>query len=105
MGELMTSSRVRRTALLLFLSLSACYFALAPGTIQGRGYTNDDLNAGMRMLESFNAWVKGRTVPPILWTRHGPVPVLVDLPFIKIGKLAISPDFVLSLQPVLLTTG
>src|SRR5215510_4145816 len=99
----MTSLPVRKTACLLFLSLSACYISLAPGTTGGRGYTPEDLDAGMRMLESFNAWVKGRPVPPILWTRHGPAPILMNLPFIKIGKLFISPDFVLSLEPVLLT--
>jgi hypothetical protein len=61
------------------------------------------MNAGLGVLASFNAWVKGRPVPPITWTRHGPVPLLLDLPFIKLGKLFVSPDFVVSLQPVLLT--
>jgi hypothetical protein len=39
------------------------------------------------------------------WSRHGPVPVLFDLPFIKLGKMFVSPDFMLSFQPVLLTAG
>jgi hypothetical protein len=38
------------------------------------------MKAGLGMLASFNAWVKGRPVPPISWTRHGPLPVLFDLP-------------------------
>lgn len=94
---------VRKTALLLFLGISFCYISLMPGTVGGRGYVNEELESGSRMLEVFNAWVKGRTVPPMLWSRHGPIPVLFDLPFIKIGKFFISPDFVLSLQPILLT--
>src|SRR5215468_8020533 len=89
---------IRRTAWLLMLSLSACYFALSPGTVQGRGYVPEDLNAGMSMLANFNAWVKGRPVPPVLWTRHGPLPLLLDLPFIKLGKLFVTPDFFMSLQ-------
>ena len=66
---------------------------------------NEELDSGARMLEVFNAWVKHRNIPPMLWSRHGPVPVVFDLPFIKLGKLFVSPDFVLSIQPVLLTAG
>jgi len=57
------------------------------------------------MLAVVNAWVKGRPIPPMEWSRHGPVPVLFDLPFIKLGKMFVSPDFMLSFQPVLLTAG
>jgi len=39
----------------------------------------------------------------MVWSRHGPVPVLFDLPFLKLGKLFVSPDFTLSFQPALLT--
>jgi hypothetical protein len=94
---------MRKTTWLLLLALFSCYVSLSPATTKGRGYSYDNVVAGMRLLESFNAWVKGRPVPPIIWTNHGPVPLLLDLPFIKAGKLFISPDFVLSLQPVLLT--
>jgi hypothetical protein len=100
---LMTAAPVRKTAWLLLISLSMCYLALAPGTTGGRGYVPEDMQSGLGLLASFNAWVKGRAVPPVMWTRHGPVPILLDLPFIKLGKLFISPDFVLSLQPLLLT--
>jgi len=101
----MTPSYTRKTAWLLLLALFACYLSLSPATTKGRGYSYDNVVAGMRVLESFNAWVKGRPVPPIIWTNHGPVPLLLDVPFIKVGKLFISPDFVLALQPVLLTAG
>jgi hypothetical protein len=101
----MTKARtsVRKSAALLFLSLSFCYLSLAPGTVGGRGYITEEMDSGSRMLEIFNAWVKGRAIPPMQWSRHGPVPVLMDLPFIKAGKFFVSPDFVLSLQSSLLT--
>ena len=101
----MAAASTRSTAWLVLFSLFVCYLALAPCTTGGRGYTYEDMQSGLGALSSFNAWVKGRPVPAISWTRHGPVPLLLDLPFIKAGKLFVSPDFVLSLQPVLLTAG
>jgi len=41
----------------------------------------------------------------MVWSRHGPLPVLFDLPFLKLGKHIVSPDFMLSFQPGLLTAG
>jgi len=99
----MSAVPVRSTAWLLLLGLFASFLALAPGTTNGRGYVYEERDASLSILTSFNAWVKGRPVPPITWTRHGPLPLLLDLPFVKIGKFFISPDFVLSLEPVLLT--
>jgi len=100
---LTTLNPVRKTAWLLFFALSGCYLALAPGTIAGRGYVPEDLNAGLGFLSIFNAWVKGRPIPQVAWTRHGPLPIFFDLPFIKLGKLFITPDFVLSLSALLFT--
>ena len=54
------------------------------------------ISSGLRMLAVVNAWVKGRPVLPMKWSRHGPVPVLFDRPFLKLGKMFVSPDFVLS---------
>src|SRR2546426_1891851 len=99
----MSAVPVRSTAWLLLLGLFASYLALAPGTTDGRGYVPEDREAALQMLAGFNALVKGRPVPPVAWTRHGPVPLLLDLPFVRLGKLLVSPDFVLSLQPVFLT--
>ncbi len=100
---LKTITSTGKTAWLVFFSLSVCYLPLAPGTTEGRGYVPDDRDAALGLLASFNAWVKGRPIPPLTWTRHGPLPLLFDLPFIKLGKLVLSPDFMLSLEPVLLT--
>jgi hypothetical protein len=100
---LMGFNRVHRTAVILFFGLSAFYLSLSPSSIAGQGYTGEEINSGLRMLAVVNAWVKGRPIPPMVWSRHGPIPVLFDLPFIKLGKIFVSPDFVLSFQPVLLT--
>ena len=99
----MSAAPVRKTAWILLFSVFACYLSLAPATTSGRGYVYEDMQSGLGLLTSFNAWIKGRPVPPISWTRHGPVALLLDLPFIKLGKRFVSPDFVLSLQPLLLT--
>jgi hypothetical protein len=103
--EFPLSPQVRRTAILLFFALTACYLALAPGTITGRGYIGEEMNSGNQMMAVFNAWFKGRPVPSMLWSRHGPVPVLFDIPFLKLGKLFLSQDFMMSLEPILLTAG
>jgi hypothetical protein len=57
------------------------------------------------MLSVVTAWMKGHPVPAMIWSRHGPVPVLFDLPFLKLGKFLVSPDFTLSFSPVLFTAG
>jgi hypothetical protein len=93
----------RRTATLLFFGLSGFYLSLSPASIAGQGYTGEEINSGLRMLAVVNAWMKHRSIPPMVWSRHGPIPVLFDLPFIKLGKIFVSPDFMLSFQPVLLT--
>src|SRR4030095_11895616 len=100
----MSTRSVRMTACLLFAGLFAVYLTLSPGTTAGRGYIGEELESGNRMLAVFNSWVKGRPVPPLLWTRHGPMGVLFDLPFIKLGKLlGLGPDTGLSFEPVFLT--
>src|SRR5438876_6667502 len=55
-----TPASVRKTAWLLFAGVFATYLALAPGTVAGRGYVWGDMQVGMGVLTSFNAWVKGR---------------------------------------------
>jgi hypothetical protein len=93
----------RQTAVLVFLGLSGFYLSLSPASIAGQGYTGEELNSGLRMLAVIDAWMKGHPAPSMVWSRHGPIPVLFDLPFIKLGEIFVSPDFMLSFQPVLLT--
>ena len=47
--------------------------------------------------------MKGHPLPPMIWSRHGPVSLIFDLPFLKLGKFIISPDFALSFEPALVT--
>jgi hypothetical protein len=101
----MNFNGVRKTAFILFAGLFGCYLSLSPGAIAGQGYAAEEIDSGLRMLSVATAWIKGHPVPPMVWSRHGPVPVLFDLPFLKLGKLLVSPDFMLSFQPVLLTSG
>ena len=88
-------TEVRKTAILLFVGLSACYLSLSPGSIAGQGYVGEEIQSGLRMLAVVNAWLKGLPIPQMEWSRHGPVPVLFDLPFIKLGKIFVSHSFVL----------
>jgi hypothetical protein len=92
-------------AALMFLGLSGVYVSLSPGSIAGQGYTGEEIDSGLRMLSVATAWMKGQPLPQIVWSRHGPVPVLFDLPFLKLGKLFVSPDFMLSFSPALFTAG
>jgi hypothetical protein len=93
------------TAVVLFVGLSGIYICLSSGSIAGQGYTGEEIDSGLRMLSVTTAWMKGHPVPPMLWSRHGPLPVLFDLPFLKLGKHIVSPDFMLSFQPGLITAG
>ena len=96
---------VQKTAILLFLALSGIYISLSPASIAGQGYTGEEIDSGLRILAVTTAWMKGHPVPPMVWSRHGPVPVLFDLPFLKLGKHILSPDYMLSFQPGLITAG
>ena len=96
---------VRKTALLLFFALTACYLILTPGSVRGFGYIDEEVNAGNRLLNSISPWFGGEPLPGIVVSRHGPVSVLFDLPFLIVGKFLVSQDFILSLQPILLTAG
>jgi len=96
-------TRIHKTALLLFLGLACSYISLSPGSIVGQGYAGEEIDSGLRMLGATTAFLKGRPVPPMVWSRHGPLPVVFDLPFLRLGKLVVSPDFMLSFEPCLLT--
>jgi hypothetical protein len=100
---LKTFTPVRRIAALLFLGLSGVYVSLSPGSIAGQGYTGEEIDSGLRILAVATAWMKGHPAAPMVWSRHGLVSVLFDLPFLKLGKLVMSPDFMLSFQPAFIT--
>lgn len=86
-----TTSRTRTTAILLFLALAGAYIALSPGSIARQGYAAEKIDSGLRMLSGFTAVMKGHPMPAMVWSRHGPLPVIFDLPFLKLGKVVVSP--------------
>lgn len=99
----MKFTQTHKTAAILFIALSGCYLSLSSGSITGQGYTGEEIDSGLRTLAVTTAWMKGHPVPPMVWSRHGLVSVLFDLPFLKLGKFVVSPDFMLSFQPAFFT--
>ena len=97
------SRSVRGSALLMFFALFLCYVAVSPGSIAGYGYIGEEMESGLRMMARVTAFFKGRPIPPMLWSRHGPIPVLFDIPFLKLGKFFVSTDWTLSFQPPFFT--
>src|SRR5436309_10919392 len=69
-------------ALFLFIGLAGLYIALSPGSIAGMGYTGEEIRSADRMLTILDAWRKAVPAPPMVWSRHGPLPVLFDIPFV-----------------------
>jgi D-glycero-D-manno-heptose 1,7-bisphosphate phosphatase len=94
---------VRRIALSLFTALFLIYLSMSSGSIGGAGYTGEEIESGLRMMSIVTAVSKGRPIPPMVWSRHGPTPILFDLPFLKVGKVFATPDLALSFEPILLT--
>ena len=95
--------RVKRSAVLLFAGLFGTYLAFSPGTVDGRGYVQEDLDSGLHMLKVITGWAHGRSAPPMVWSPHGSVSVFFDLPFIEVGTLVATPDAMESIQLVLFT--
>jgi hypothetical protein len=91
--------------LAIFLGVFGCYLALSPGSVGSMGYLSLEMQCGDRMLTIVDAWRKGVTIPPMIWSQHGPLTLIFDIPFLVISKFSVSEDFWLSFQPVLLSAG
>jgi hypothetical protein len=99
-----SNTRMNRAVIgMVFFGVFATYAALTPGTTMGMGYVDEEKRSGDSMLAIVEARFSGHPTPPILWTRNGPLPGVLDLPFLVIGRRIVSEDFVLSLDPVLET--
>jgi len=100
-----SAARERRvTTWLLFGGVFACYVVLQSGSIAGEGYTGEEIVSGVRILGALQAWIHHQPTPAIEWSRHGPLPVLFDLPFLAAGRaFLVSVDYALSIQPMLLS--
>jgi hypothetical protein len=94
-----------RMAGLVFLAVLTCYMALSPFSMSGMGYALEEMRSADRILTRTDAWAKGLPVPPMIWPRHGLAPVVVEMPFVVLGKFIISPDFMFSLEPVVMSAG
>jgi hypothetical protein len=75
-------------------------FSVSPGTIEGSGYTGEEMRSARSLLSVGS---------PMVWSRHGILPAIYDLPFLLAGKLfpdsALWQDRILALRPILLTSG
>jgi len=95
---------MKHTSLVLLIGVFAMYVSFSPGTISSMGYTGEEIGSGDRLLTIIDAHRRGVPSPPMQWSRHGPLPVLFDIPFIAAAKLVgTSPDFLMSFSPILFT--
>jgi len=93
----------RAIVLLIFFGVFATYAYLTPGSIAGMGYTGEEMQSGDSMLAVVQARLSGHPAPAVKWSRNGPLPVVLNLPFQIAGKRIASEDFVLSFDPMLET--
>ncbi|MGA2588347.1 MAG: hypothetical protein ABSH32_00390 [Bryobacteraceae bacterium] len=103
MWDKLISGANRAIALLIFFGLCATYASLTPGAIAGMGYTGEEMQAGDSMLAIPRAILSGQPLQAIKWSRHGPLPVILDLPFLALGRWVVSEEFTLCFEPVLFT--
>lgn len=89
--------RSSRVAPLVFLGLLLSLLSFSPGAIRHMGYTGENMDA-------VNAWLDGT---PVTWPRHGVLELIVEAPFLVLGRMLPGgqrgQDLILSLEPVLLT--
>ena len=93
-------------AVTLFVSVVLVYLSLSPGSIAHMGYLGEEIHTGNLLL---SRWAEGSRTE-MNWSRHGVLPVLLDLPLLAVGRVVeqragISQEQVLSLSPVLWTGG
>jgi hypothetical protein len=90
----------------LFASVALVYLSLSPGFIAQMGYLGEEMRTGNLLL---SRWAEGSRTE-MEWSRHGLLPVLLDLPYLAVGRvleqrLGIAQEQVLSVSPVLWTSG
>lgn len=77
-----------KPALLLFGGVALVDLALAPFSLDGRGYNLEEIDAARRLLDDVAARFSGRPVDlPFPWPRHGVVELAFQLPFLLAGRL------------------
>jgi hypothetical protein len=108
----------------LFAAVALVYLSLSPGVIAHMGYAAEEMRTGNLLLSRWGVGSRtemesshpaesslpskpGRRSD---WSRHGALPVLLDLPFLAVGRVlerrtGITQEQVLSVSPVLWTSG
>jgi hypothetical protein len=114
----------RSLAALLFASVALVYLSLSPGVIAHMGYAGEEMRTGNLLLARWGVGSRaemesprpaesslpGRPPRRSDWSRHGALPVVLDLPFLAVGRVlelraGITQEQVLSVAPVLWTSG
>lgn len=91
----------------LFASVVLLYLSLSPGFIAQMGYADEEIRTGNLLL---TRWGDGSRAE-MSWSRHGVLPVLLDLPLMAVGRVleqqraGVTQEQVLSVAPVLWTSG
>ncbi|MEK7832268.1 MAG: hypothetical protein AAB401_14330, partial [Acidobacteriota bacterium] len=105
----LNSQTFKRICWLFFLALSAAYLSLTPGTIEGKGYNQENLIAANQVVTNITNAATGQPLVRVEWTRHGFIEPIFFMPFAAasrvlpggsvkwIGRLAI-------FQPILATS-
>ena len=94
-----------KVAVLIFLGVFAAYLVFSPFTMGGMGYSGEEMATADRLITRVDAWRHGLPIPKMRWARHSLLPILFDIPFVAAGKFIVSPDFMFSLEPVLVSAG
>ena len=97
------NSNVRLVYLYFALGLALFYISFSPASITGMGYTGEEIVTGDGILSKLTDHPVAVEMP-----RNGPLPVLLDLPFLGAGRVLFSDaskgeDLVLATQPCILT--
>lgn len=93
---------------IFFVALSLFYISLTPGTIEGMGYTRENLAASNQIVSYGISLIKQTTATSITWPRHGLIEPLLELPFAVVSRLLFGDSVkwlgrFLILQPIIAT--
>ncbi|HVF91330.1 MAG TPA: hypothetical protein VNH22_14785 [Blastocatellia bacterium] len=92
---------------LFFIALAVSYLAFSPGTISDMGYMAENLEACHEIISNLGEWVTFQYASTrVSWPRHGLYELILEIPFILVGKLFLgaAPEesaLAVSLQPVI----
>ena len=77
---------LKRISGLFLLALTALYFSLTSGTIEGQGYNHENLVAANQLVTNFVNVATGQPLVRVDWTRHGFIEPIFQLPFAFVSR-------------------